>query len=74
MLALALSWFAVSCAGPMSVKPASADSSMTGTASTQPSVAMATSSPWTGAGIFFYPFLLICLGFGVSIYMSGNKS
>jgi hypothetical protein len=64
----------------MGVKPAVASSSMTApgstgsTVSTSPAPSVATASPWQGAGIFFYPFLLICLAFGIAMYTSGGKT
>jgi hypothetical protein len=70
MLAMVLSYFTVGCSS-LGMKPASADSSMTSAAAapTPPAVVDAV-SPWKGAGIFFYPFVAICILFGVSIYMS----
>jgi len=72
LLALTLSWFAVSCSGPIFVRPPAASSANTvAVSTTQPAVA---TSPWTGAGIFFYPFVLICVSFGIAIYASSGKT
>jgi hypothetical protein len=73
LLTLTLSWFAVSCSGPIFIKPPAARSAIAVPVSTtQPAVA--ASSPWTGAGIFFYPFVLICVTFGIAIYSSSGKT
>jgi len=73
LLGVALSWMVVSCAAN-GVKPADASSAMTATTPAAPPPAVAAVSPWQGAGIFFYPFLGICVVFGIAMYASGSKS
>jgi hypothetical protein len=88
-VAMALSWLAVSCSGPVFIKPAAVSSAATAPKPVAPAAtatpatpvaavvvapAVATVSPWTGAGIFFYPFVLICLTFGIALYASSGKT
>ena len=39
-----------------------------------PPPAVAAVSPWQGAGIFFYPFIGICLVFGIAMYSSAKTA
>jgi hypothetical protein len=87
-VAVALSWLAISCSGPVFIKPAATSSAAVApkpstpvatvtpvaAAVVAPAVAAVSPSPWTGAGIFFYPFVLICLTFGIALYASSGKT
>ena len=85
LLAVALSWFAVSCAGPVAVKPGAAggspilaSASVPGTGAAAGQAGGATiavaQSPWNGSSIYFVGCLLIFVALGASMYVFRGKA
>lgn len=75
MMAVALSWIAVSCSGPVFFKPPMAAGTPMAASATvaAPPVAAAAASPWSGAGVFILFALALAVTLGISNFILSSK-